>query len=581
MPQGWTQSPGSDDLLYSDTSGNGMLQRGPTGSAVYWRTRPDGTYVSAAGSGADLTQNPDFSSTFTDRVSGTRRTHQPEGMVSSAVDRNGNATRYEYNVSQWLTKVTDPAGRVTTVGYGCKLSSMNDQAGRAWAYGYDSSCTYLTSYTDPAGKITTYGYDSAGLLAQVVTPAGRKTLLTYDGAGRALSVTRVTNITSNTGPATRYAYSATGGGNGKTLVTDPNGKITTYAYDATSRVTKVTDALGRNRSVTFNADNSVTSAVDAMSTPGVTSSAFDADFRATGSTSPTGSVDSRSYTEPAGPVTNRVAHWQPASTTRSDGNNTTFSYDGPGNVSKTQDSTGGPTGGVATSFTYNPPAPTAAICGGLAGQVCTATDGRGKITRFSYEIDGDLSRVDNPAPLGDPSYTYDSVGRQVSSTDGKGQVTAVSYDPLDRVVQTRYAGTTTCTTTEIAAGSCITRGYDADGNLTASADQTGTTSYVYDLLGRETSRGLPSTGTTSLGYDGAGNVLTATDTGGTVSYTYDAANQLVSLIEPGGSCTATPKDRCTTFGYNNNGVRTSTTYPTGTTGTVMSVQRPGSAAVFM
>jgi len=52
------------------------------------------------------------------------------------------------------------------------------------------------------------------------------------------------------------------------------------------------------------------------------------------------------------------------------------------------------------------------------------------------------------------------------------------------------------------------------------------------------------------------NVASYTDPGGSVSYGFDTANELTSLIEPGGAKT--------TFGYNNAAVRTSTTYPGGT-----------------
>ncbi len=589
LPAGWNQSPGTDELVDRAVV---PLWRGPTGTAFAFRkpddiTNPHGAYPPAPGSGVDLFNDTAAGVTITDRTSRQVRTFDGGGKLISVTDRNGNVTRYDYDDpnSFHVGHIVDAAGRSTTLAYNDKLVSMTDSSGRVSAYGYDALMSYLTSYTDPAGKVTTYGYNAAGLLSQIVTPAGRKTNLVYDTQGRVTSIMRVTSLSgTDTGPTTTYAYtdsSVTYTDSmgtvhtypGKTVVTDANSKATTHYFDPSGRVLRTVDALGRNRSRGYTVNSDVNSAVDGLGTGtsagNTTTSTFDGDHRATGSTSPTGGASTLTYAETAGTVTNAVAHWQPNASTDSDGNKAAFTYDGPGNLTKTQDTTNGPTGGVQSTFTYNPPAPAAALCGGKFGQVCSATDGRGKITSYTYDGSGNQTAVDNPAPLGDTSATYDTIGRVVNATDGKGQVTRTTHDNLDRITQVRFNGATTCTSTDITNGLCITYGYDDDGNQTSMVDQSGTSTWTYDKLGRETARSLPSTGSTSLTYDGVGNVLTATDAAGTISYTYSAANELLTLLEPGGSCAAAPKDRCTTFGYNNNGARITTTYPTGTTSTVM------------
>jgi RHS repeat-associated protein len=573
LPAFWSQSPGPDEFIWPVTGG--AIHYGPTGSAIFWKEHPDGTFSSAAGSGADLVY-PDPWNTgrllLTDRRSGQVKTFD-SGELTSVKDRNGNVMSVSYDA------VTSTAGRKVTLTHtGCNglLSGMTDDASRSWSYGYDSWCEYLTSYTNPAGETTSYGYAGTGLLSEIVTPGGRKTLITYDSQARVARVVQVTDTANNTGPTTTYAYTATGGGNGKTVVTDPNGKATSYFYDSAGRVTKVTDALGRSRSATFNADHSVTTAVDAMSPAGTSSFGFDSDFRATDSTAPTGVKSSLRYAEPVGTVTSRVGHWQPSGSVDGNGSDTSFTYDTPGNLTET--STAAPDGAVTVSYTYNGPAGTTATCGGKPGQVCTATDGNGNTTRYSYNSTGDLIKIDNPAPLGDTSATYDALGRKASSTDGKGQVTRYVYDALDRVTQVRLSGVTACTSTETGNGTCVAYSYDKDGNRTSQVDQTGTTSYGYDSLSRQTSKTLPGQSSQTLVYDPAGNLTSISDAGGTTSYRYDAANQLISLAEPGGSCTTSPTSRCTTFGYNNNGVRTSTTYPT-STATTMNVTPDASGRV--
>jgi RHS repeat-associated protein len=573
LPAYWSQSPGPDESIWPVNEG--AIHYGPTGSAVFWRENPDGTFTSAPGSGADLAYDWNTGGyTRTDRRTGQEKTFDGFGALTSVKDRNGNVMSVSFNA------VTSTAGRKLTLTHnGCNglLSGMTDNASRSWKYGYDGFCEYLTSYTNPAGKTTSYGYDGQfGLLNQIVTPGNRKTLVTYDSQARVASVVQVTDTSNNTGPTTTYAYSATGGGNGKTVVTDPNGKATSYFYDSAGRVTKATDALVRSRSSTFNADNSITSAVDAMSPAGTSSFGFDSDFRATDSTAATGVKSSLRYAEPVGTVTSRVAHWQPSGSVDGNGSDTSFTYDSPGNLTKT--STASANGAVTASYTYNGPAGTTATCGGKPGQVCTATDGNNNTTRYNYNTTGDLTKIDNPAPLGDTSATYDALGRKASSTDGKGQVTRYVYDALDRVTQVRLSGVTACTSTETGNGTCVAYSYDNDGNRTSQVDQTGTTSYGYDSLSRQTSKTLPGQTAQTLAYDATGNLTSISEAGGTTSYRYDAANQLISLAELGGSCTTSPTSRCTTFGYNNNGVRTSTTYPT-STATTMSVTPDASGRV--
>jgi hypothetical protein len=81
-----------------------------------------------------------------------------------------------------------------------------------------------------------------------------------------------------------------------------------------------------------------------------------------------------------------------------------------------------------------------------------------------------------------------------------------------------------------------------------------------------------------VGYDAASNIASqaltfgSADSRGTVSYGYKAADQLSSLAEPGGSCAgyswAAPPSAaaaCTVFNLDNDGRRTGTRFPSGST----------------
>ncbi|MEU0059193.1 hypothetical protein [Streptomyces sp. NPDC006334] len=80
--------------------------------------------------------------------------------------------------------------------------------------------------------------------------------------------------------------------------------------------------------------------------------------------------------------------------------------------------------------------------------------------------------------------------------------------------------------------------------------------YEFDPLQRETVRHLQGGSQTLLGYTPAGNVDYYQDPAGKVDYTRNEVNKLSELKDPQG--------RVTTYKYNNNDVRTRTTYPGGT-----------------
>src|SRR5207245_48778 len=99
--------------------------------------------------------------------------------------------------------------------------------------------------------------------------------------------------------------------------------------------------------------------------------------------------------------------------------------------------------------------------------------------------------------------------------------------------------------------------YDADDNRTSMTDSTGTTTMVYDAMGRLTSRTTPDNKTASYTYDGVGNMLTLADAGGTTTYTYNAVNLPTQVLDPGG--------HVITLAYDPNYNRTSLAYPNGVT----------------
>ncbi len=401
----------------------------------------------------------------------------------------------------------------------------------------------LASTTDTEGKTTVFRYDAWGRVDKITTAEGRVTVFTYDDANRVTSMLRGTGFNSDghTGPTWTYAYTSDSvTAAGTTTATDPETHATKYQHDSDGQVSDVTDAMGHKRSTKFDANHSIDTSTDAMGSGTTPGNVTDYGFNTRNNL--------ETITQPTGGKT--VNHWQtiagadvPKDSTNPDGEKTDFTYDAVGNTMSVAQ-TG--TGGGNVSYTYNPASPT---CGGFAGQRCTEktkmTAAKTVTTTFHYDSAGNLDTVTPPAPLAKITYTYDALGRTKTVTDARGVTVTYTYDNRDR---TRIVDTTNKARVEYW--------YDGDGNLTQRTDSTGTIKYDFDPLQRETIRTLQDGSQTLLAYTPSGNVDYYQDPAGTVDYTWNEVNKLAELKDPAG--------RVTTYKYNNNDVRTTTTYPGGT-----------------
>jgi YD repeat-containing protein len=127
----------------------------------------------------------------------------------------------------------------------------------------------------------------------------------------------------------------------------------------------------------------------------------------------------------------------------------------------------------------------------------------------------------------------------------KPHTTTFSYDLFDRLTGVFYSD-----------ASKVTYVYDDDGNTTSRfTTGQGTSTYGYDALNRLISQQTASAKTVGYGYDDAGNMTSMTDSRGSIAYAYDTADNLKTVTEPG--------RKVTTFLYDANNSRTSTTYPNG------------------
>uniref|UniRef100_UPI00099D38FA RHS repeat-associated core domain-containing protein n=1 Tax=Streptomyces aureocirculatus TaxID=67275 RepID=UPI00099D38FA len=523
-----------------------------TGDAVRFDKKADGTFTTPKGYSKDLKKNTDGTYTLTSRKSGVKDTYDEHGTLTKVTDKNkGTITVDQHDKGEEHKgfKVTETrSGRWVDLvkTYGNQWQAK-DHTGRTAVFDLNEDGD-LVKTTDTEGKTTRFGYDSSGRLNKITTPEGRVTVFTYDAENRVTSMLRATQTggDGHTGPTYTYAYSAKdSSAAGTTTVTDPEQHATKYEHNKDGGVTKVTDALDRSRSRTFDANHNIETATDAMGTGSsggnVTAYGWDSRNNPTSAKLPTGATASLSgYQTIAGTDL-------PKSFTSADDEKTDFTYDTAGNT-KSVAVTG--TGGGKRTYDYNDASPD---CGGFEGQRCKATTtmsaSKSVSTSFRYDDKGNLLKATPPAPLKPTTYTYDALGRPETVTDGRGIKTVYEYDERDRITKVTSSSKAT-----------VVYSYDGDGNLTQRSDGTGVIKYAFDPLSRETVRTLQNGSQTKLTYTPAGNVETYEDPAGVTDYIWNKVNKLVKLKDPAG--------RTTTYEYNQNDIRTKTTYPGETVQTV-------------
>ena len=525
LGKGWTLSTAQDvkvsysksdhstaDVTYAAPSG--FTARFINSGANAWRTPPS--------LDAKLTRNTSTGELRLkfDKSEASFYFADSTGRLLRTVDKNDNKITFGYDGSGNATTITDTQGRVTTLAYASgRLASVTDSTGRAVTYTYNASQN-LETVTDAAGGVTRFDY-TGDRLTRITTPEGRVTNLGYEpDTSRMLDYYEQTNP-GGTPDAARYTFTYA---IEKTEVTDPNGAatasatdgITTHNYETRDRVTKVKDALGHEQSKKYNANDNVENLTDALTN----ASTFGWDPNTNNLTSlgiATGAKSTMDY--------NNTSHpHSVSSSTDAQGNTSTYSYDAAGN--KTAEESSQYPGQKIFEAEHN-----------SNGTVKWREDAKDVRTNFTYDAKGNLTKVDNPSPLGDVTIVPDTLSRMTEQTDGKGQKTQYTHDRLDRIDKVTFQG-----------GLVVDYTYDKDGNLTQVTDPTGTTTFTYDRFGRPTGKQAPGAAAITYQYDRNGNLTRYTDGGGPVTYAYNAVNLVTSLQEPGA---ASP----VTFSYDENNRR--------------------------
>ena len=550
----------------------------------------------------------------------TTMTYDAENNETSRIDADGRRSTATFTGRLPVTQVTDPSGLQLTTGYSYnpqnEPTQVTDPGARNYTFGYDAggNLTALSTPmsgastttvnprgqglqgTDTLGTTTTVTYDATGNVArEEIRSAGamllRRTEWSYDPNGNKLSATTYRTIGGSLTPlTTRFAYDAA---NRLISVTDPLGGIARTEYNAAGRVVAQTDPLGRRTAFGFDSFGRVVQTT--YPDGSFETQSFDVNANLAAQTDALGRTTSYRYDE-----LNRAIK-----VTFADGSSTQTVYSAGGRIMATIDANG-----LRTDFTYDAagrrirttlPAVGDGVAGTMVrpivqhtlnalGAPATNVDPLGRITAFTYDTNGRVTRVTFP----DGQFTlttYDALGRKASITNEEGQISTYAYDGLGRLISV----------TGILGDAVYT--YDEAGNLRTQTDALGrVTEFQYDLLNRPIERKYPGGEIERYAYDAAGNRISSTDAmGRTITFAYDSRNRLVTTFLPGGETVirtyaadgqllaVTDARGITAYSYNNRGRLASVVHPTGDTltytydgnGNVLSIVAPAATQSYI
>jgi RHS repeat-associated protein len=511
------------------------------------------------------------------------------GKTTEYTDGLGRAKQYEYDANGFLSKQTDPLGRITSyirTVFGNALQITHpDGSVEKWTR--DNLDLELT-YTDELGRITTYTRDALHRVTMITYPNGSTETFTYNGFGQVLThKLRNGGTESNT-------YNAVGL---KTSFTDALGNVTSYTYDAAGRMASQTDARSNLTRYEYNergllvkminADNSFQlHAYDDFGNRTLTVNElgnswkrlFDEFKRMTSSTDPLNRTTAYSYDLPGGVCGCAHDVENPTRIVLPSGKITVMEYDVE--WQKVKETIGAGTMDQATAmFEYD-----------VLGRLTSITDPRLKIWTYTYDLRDRVHKTTDPSGViteklydnagnliktiradnGITLQQYDNMNYLVQTTDAKGQIIQQAYDAAGNMInvtdargqhyQFQYDLMNRKTRMIYPDGSFERYTYDAAGNNSAYINRAGDIrTYTYDNRNRETnsvwSDGTPAVTT---GYDATSKVTSITSSVSTLSYSYNAADELTGETQnihgAGGA-------KQINYTYNSDGLRQALVYP--------------------
>lgn len=452
----------------------------------------------------------------TGAVSGTTTTtYTPDGKVATSENPLGNVTTYYYDADNNELAYTEPEGDPATCD---PLTTSHCAYTYYFIYNDDdqmSSMTTPPTKSSSTGETTDYTYTPDGDAYQTTDPLGQVTTDGYDEADRLTSVGYADTVNST--PNVTYSYT----NEGKTYqMTDGTG-TTTYTYDADGNTTEIENGAGAVLSFTYDLDGnntciaySITTSYSCSSSPGSSNHVVD-------------------YTYDHDDRLSTITDWV--------GDTLTYTYNHESLVQELSANDAA----VTEDISYD--------AGGNTTEIDASTDST-TLLELQYAYDYDHDPVQETPTIGTTTQTVEDF----------------AVDPADQV-DNFWTGTGSAPSPDI--------NYGDEGEI----EQNGTVSTAqgmgYDEAGElcwastSTSSNAcssPPSGATAYAYDAdSERTLVTPPSGNDQSYDWNAANELACANTNGSSCSLTsPTATTTLYDYNGNGLRTSSTSNSATTGFV-------------
>jgi RHS repeat-associated protein len=387
-------------------------------------------------------------------------------------------SRWTYATFGRLLSATDPNGNVTAYSY---YADDDPEPGKRGS---------LAAVVNAAGHVSLVSaYDAAGRPLTTIDPNGLVTTLAYDVRGR--PIMRQVGV-----EITRYAYDKAGQ---LVEVTQPDGSLLRYTYDSAHRLVRIEDGRG----------NRIVYTLDAAGNR-IAENVYDA-------TNALARTRSRVYDS-----LNRLYQDLGAQNQA-----TTYAYDGNGNVLTITDPLGHKTwnfyDGLNRVTRVAVPDLYAMYAYDAGGNVSQLWDSRRNATAYTHDGFGDVVRQVSP-DTGTTTSRYDAAGNLVERTDARGATATHIYDTLNRAARVVHSRSESPDEVFVYA---YDAGVNAKGRLSQVSDPAATTNWTYDSHGRVTSKSQRIGGVSQ-----------------TVSYGYNPVGQLTSLTTPSGQAIS--------YSYSNN-----------------------------
>ena len=173
-----------------------------------------------------------------------QNSYDAEGILTSFSTPLGNRTSYEVDELGYTTAVTDPLGQTTRLTWDTmgRLTAITDPLLRTINYGYDAR-GQVTTVTLPLVGTVSYIRDELGLVSKIIDPKG---------ASWTFSRTRMGSIESMTDPLGRIERHTRDVQGRLATTTYPDGETLTRSYDNAGNLSRKGFSDGTDLAYTYN-----------------------------------------------------------------------------------------------------------------------------------------------------------------------------------------------------------------------------------------------------------------------------------------------------------------------------------------